>query len=100
MNKDINTTLQALVPLLRMNGYSVTRIEAVHDWYRPSESDREYRRELAEIAFDNGALRYADIGCDANLTACYDVLAVLLELKPRSTVLGRIARGVYPPAGA
>ncbi len=31
MNKDINKTLMALVPILKMNGENVTNIEAVHD---------------------------------------------------------------------
>jgi translation elongation factor EF-1alpha len=34
MNKDINKTLMALVPILKMNGENVTNIEAVHDWYK------------------------------------------------------------------
>ena len=33
MNKDINYTLAALVPLLRMNGEKVVSVEAVEDWY-------------------------------------------------------------------
>lgn len=32
MNKDINKTLMALVPILRMNGEKVAKIEAVKDW--------------------------------------------------------------------
>ena len=34
MNKDINFTLAALVPVLQMNGETVVSIEAVQDWYK------------------------------------------------------------------
>jgi len=93
MNKDINKTLMALVPILRMNGENVTSIEAVHDWYKVG--DREYKKEVAEITYDNGTVRYADIGCDSNLTAIYDVIAVIQQIKPRSKAIERIERGVY-----
>ena len=93
MNKDINYTLQALVPILRMNGEKVKSIEAVHDWYKVG--GREYMKEVAEITYENGYRKYADIGCDSNLTAVYDVLAVIQQIKPQSTVIERIERGVY-----
>jgi len=93
MNKDINKTLMALVPILRMNGENVTNIEAVHDWYKAG--DREYMKEVAEITYDNGTVRYADIGCDSNLTAIYDVIAVIQQIKPKSEAIERIERGVY-----
>lgn len=93
MNKDINKTLMALVPILRMNGENVTNIEAVHDWYK--DGDREYMKEVAEITYNNGTVRYADIGCDSNLTAIYDVIAVIQQIKPRSKAIERIERGVY-----
>ena len=93
MNKDINKTLMALVPILRMNGENVINIEAVHDWYKAG--DREYMKEVAEITYDNGTVRYADIGCDSNLTAIYDVIAVIQQIKPRSKAIERIERGVY-----
>lgn len=93
MNKDINKTLMALVPILRMNGENVTNIEAVHDWYKAG--DREYMKEVAEITYNNGTVRYADIGCDSNLTAIYDVIAVIQQIKPRSKAIERIERGVY-----
>ena len=98
MNKDINKTLMALVPILRANGENVTNIEAVHDWYKVG--DREYMKEVAEITYDNGTVRYADIGCDSNLTAIYDVIAVIQQIKPKSEAIERIERGVYslPPA--
>jgi hypothetical protein len=94
MNKDINTTLMALVPILRMNGEKVASIEAVRDWYK--HNGREYGKEVAEITYDNGYRKYADIGGDSNLTACYDVLAVIQDLKPRSEMIERIERDVYP----
>ncbi len=105
MNKDINTTLAALVPILRMNGEKVASIEAVRDWYKDTyvEKDgrhREYMKEVAEITYDNGYRKYADIGGDANLTACYDVLAVIQDLKPRSAYVERIERDVYPKGEA
>ena len=93
MNKDINRTLTALVPILRMNGEMVKSIEAVNDWYKVG--DREYLKEVAEITYDNGARRYADIGCDSNLTAVFDVVAVIQQIKPRSSAIERIERGVY-----
>ena len=94
MNKDINHTLAALVPILNMNGEKVKSIEAVQNWYTP-RGDREYMKEVAEITYENGHRIYADIGCDANLTAVYDVLAVIQELKPRSGYIERIERDVY-----
>ena len=98
MNKDINKTLMALVPILKMNGENVTNIEAVRDWY--NVGDREYMKEVAEITYDNDTVRYADIGCDSNLAAIYDVMAVIQRIKPESEAIERIERGVYslPPA--
>lgn len=93
MNKDINRTLTALVPILRMNGEMVKSIEAVNDWYKVG--DREYLKEVAEITYDNGTRRYADIGCDSNLTAVFDVVAVIQRIKPRSSAIERIEKGVY-----
>ena len=97
MNNDINKTLQALVPILQMNGEKVQSIEAVQDWY--TINGTEYMKEVAEITYTSGYRKYADIGCDANLTAVYDVMAVLQEIKPSSKCIGRIVRGVYdfPP---
>ena len=82
MNKDINKTLAALVPVLQMNREDVVSIEAVQDWYKVG--GREYMKEVAEITYKNGYRRYADIGCDSNLTACYDILAVIQQIKPKS----------------
>lgn len=93
MNKDINRTLAALVPILRMNGEKVQSIEAVQNWY--TVNGREYMKEVAEITYDSGHCRYADIGSDSNLTACYDVLAVIQEIKPASSMINRIERGIY-----
>lgn len=93
MNNDINKTLQALVPILQMNGENVQRIEAVQDWY--TINGTEYMKEVAEITYTSGYRKYADIDCDANLTAAYDVMAVLQEIKPCSKCIGRIVRGVY-----
>ena len=96
MNKDINHTLAALVPVLRMNGEKVKSIEAVRNWYKVK--DREYCKEVAEITYDGGYCRYADIGCDANLTAIYDIVAVIQEIKPASSKIERIERDVYEKA--
>lgn len=93
MNKDINRTLMALVPILRMNGEKVKSIEAVHDWYKVD--DREYMKEVAEITYDSGYCKYADIGCDSNLTAIFDVIAVIQQIKPKSSKIERIERGCY-----
>jgi len=93
MNKDINYTLMAFVPILNMNGERVEKIEAVENWYKVG--DREYLKEVAEITYQNGHRRYADIGCDSNLTAIYDVAAVIQEIKPSSEKIERIVRGVY-----
>lgn len=93
MNRDINFTLSALVPLLRMNGEKVVSVEAVEDWY---EIDgHEYMKEVAEITYENGYRQYADIGCDSNLTAICDVIAVINQIKPKSTKIERIVRDVY-----
>ena len=93
MNKDINTTLAALVPVLQMNHEDIVSIEAVQDWYKVG--NREYMKEVAEITYRHGYRLYADIGCDSNLTACYDVLAVIQQIKPKSEKIERIERGVY-----
>lgn len=93
MNKGINKTLSALVPLLRMNGEVVKSIEAVQDWYMVD--GREYMKEVAEITYDNGHRKYADIGCDSNLTAVYDIIAVIQQIKAKSSVIERIVRDVY-----
>lgn len=98
MNRDINFTLSALVPLLCMNGEKVVSVEAVEDWY---EIDgREYMKEVAEITYENGYRQYADIGCDANLTAICDVIAVIQQVKPKSEKIERIVRDVYPKPAA
>ena len=93
MNKDINKTLKTLVPVLRMNGERVKSIEAVQNWYHLD--GREYMKEVAEITYDNGYQAYADIGADANLTACYDILAVIQDIKPKSSKIERIVRDIY-----
>lgn len=93
MNKDINKTLKTLVPVLRMNGERVKSIEAVQNWYH--SDGREYMKEVAEITYEGGHQRYADIGSDSNLTACYDILAVIQEIKPKSSKIEKIVRGVY-----
>lgn len=82
MNRDINNTLAALVPVLRMNGEMVKSIEAVQDWYKAG--GREYMKEVAEITYDNGHRLYADIGSGANLTAVYDVIAVIQQSRSRA----------------
>lgn len=94
MNRDINFTLSALVPLLRMNGEKVVSIEAVEDWY--TIDGREYMKEVAEIEYESGYCQYADIGCDSNLTAICDVIAVINQVKPKSSRIERIVRDVYP----
>lgn len=100
MNKDINRTLAALVPILRMNGEKIQKIEAVRNWYKarrhPGETAREYCKEVAEITTDSGVRIYADIGGDSNLTACFDVLGVIQQINPRSERIERIERGIYP----
>ena len=94
LNKDINYTLMAIVPVLQKNDEKVVRIEAVHDWYKVG--DREFMKEVAEITFENGHHIYADIGSDSNLAAVYDVIAVILYIKDRSNNIERIVRNVYP----
>ena len=95
MNKDINKTLMALVPILRMNGEKIKKIEAVKNWYKVKVDGKEYMKEVAEITYDSGHKIYADIGCDSNLTAIYDVIAVIQQIKPESAVIQRIERNVY-----
>ena len=55
MNKDINTTLAALVPILRMNGEKVASIEAVRDWYK-GVGGREYMKEIQVDVFSANLL--------------------------------------------
>lgn len=94
MNKDINYALMSLVPVLNANGENVKKIEAVEDWYKGA-NDKRYCKEVAEITYKNGCRRYADIGCDSNLAAVYDVLGVLLSIKPQSDRIELIKRGMY-----
>ena len=93
MNDDINTSLNAIVPLLRMNGEKVKHIEAVNDWYEAG--GHMYCKEVAEITYDDGEQLYADIGADSNVTACFDVLAVISRIKKPSARIDRIERDVY-----
>lgn len=93
MKKDINATLSALVPVLRLNGERVKSIEAVQDWF--VVNGREYMKEVAEITYDSGYRKYADIDCDSNLAAAYDTLAVIQKLKEPSRAIQRIVRGCY-----
>ena len=98
MSKDINYTLRAVIPICFLNGEQVVNIEAVQDWYKVKEGkepEREYCKEVAEITYKDGHRKYADIGCDSNITAAYDVLAVIQGIKPQSTHIQRIVRGVY-----
>ena len=76
-----------------MNREKVKTIEAVRDWYKVDGS--EYMKGVAEITYENGHRRYADIGCDSNLTALYDILAVIQDIKPSSSKIERIERNVY-----
>lgn len=92
MNTNINETLFWLKEILRMNGENVKSIEAVEDWY----DNGQYMKEVAEITYENGAKRYADIGCDSNLAAVYDIMAVMCDIKPRSQAIGEIKRDIYP----
>ncbi len=93
MNKNINHTLMSLVPILQANHEPVVKIEAVRDKFK--DGGREYVKEVAEITYINGSRKYADIGGDSNLTAIYDVMAVIQELKPQSAKIETIERGVY-----
>ncbi|MBR4777234.1 MAG: hypothetical protein IK007_06440 [Lachnospiraceae bacterium] len=99
MNADINKTLRTLLPILQMNNEKVTDIEAVRDWYKgPMMADgtfREVMKEVAEITYENGAKIYADIDCDSKLCAVYDILAVVLSIKPEADFIQRIERNVY-----
>ena len=92
MNKDINDTLCQLAKIMVMNGEPVKSIEAVEDWY----DNGRYMKEVAEITYENGCRRYADIDCDSNLAAVYDVMAVVVGVKERAQMVENIKRGVYP----
>ena len=92
MDKGIQTSLEMLRQLMNANGYPITKIEAVGDWYKVD--GREYFKEVAEISYKNGTLKYADIGCDSNPTAVYDTLGVILGLKKSSTKIERIVRDI------
>lgn len=94
MNNDINKVFKAFVPILKMCGFKVASIEAVHDYYK--DIGREYMKEVAEITYEDGYRIYADIGCDANITAIYDVIDVLQQHKPKSEKIERIERDLYP----
>lgn len=85
MDKDINYSLHDLRKIMRGNGIKVKSIEAVRDAYD----------ELAEIVYENGSRDYANISCDSNLAAVYDVLAVVLEIKREVTPVGTIIRNGY-----
>ena len=78
---------------MNINKFTQKSIEAVQDWYK--SGDQEYMKEVAEITYDSGHRLYADSGCDSNLTAVYDIIAVIQGLKPKSSNIERIVRGVY-----
>lgn len=61
----------------------------------PDHPDKVYEfvKEVTVIEFENGQKIYADIGGDANHTAIYDIMAVLMGQKKRSSVIVRI---VFP----
>lgn len=94
MNKDINTTLYYVAQILWLNGEKITGIEAVEDWY----DNGKYMKEVAEITYEDGHKRYADIDGDSNLAAVYDIVATVLQMKPRSSAIETIKRDVYPKA--
>lgn len=94
MNKGIQTSLERLRQLLNANGYPIIKIEAVTDWYHVETDGCEYCKEVAEISYENGNVRYADIGCDSNSAAIEDTLAVVLGKKKESTKIERIVRDI------
>lgn len=94
MDKGIQTTLELLRKQLNISGYKIKKIEAVMDWYHAGTDGREYCKEVAEITYENGHVRYADIGSDSNPAAIKDTLAVVLGEKKESTKIERIARNI------
>lgn len=97
MNRDINYTLAALVPILRMNGEKVKSIEAVRHWSTDINNGEEYFSEVAEITYDNDHKGYAYIEHDSNLAAVVDVMRTIMRggdvyISPKE----KIERNVYP----
>jgi len=97
MNENLQACLDKLTEALEFTGVPILRLRAALDYYKvledEDEEDREYVKEVVEITYKTGKRRYADIGCDSNIAALYDVLAVLIRIKPDSSVIQRI---VYP----
>lgn len=88
MDEGLNKCLEYLALAIKETRLPVRSIRPAMDYYKIG--DREYQKEVAEIEFENGTKRYADIGGDSNLAAIYDVVAVLMDKKPRSKVIERI----------
>lgn len=93
MDKGINKTLMALVPILQSNGENIVKIEAVNNWF-VGVDNKEHKVEVAEITYADEYRKYADINHDSNLAAISDVLGVVLYEKPAFDYIGKIERNV------
>lgn len=96
MNVAINKDLMQLTQLLNKNGYRIESIEAVHDCYGKQHI---FRHEVAEITYRNGYRVYANIDGDDNITAIFDIIAVLKDFNERYHVVGEIMRNIYETGG-
>lgn len=86
MDKSVNTAFLYLVKALKY-----TRDNNVKSIRACINTDTcGYKKEVAEITFEDGYKLYSDIGGDANTTAMYDVLAVLCNLKHPSLGIHKV----------
>lgn len=95
MNKNINQTLELLVPVLQSCHAKIKSIEAVRDWFSDGKTSKKYMKEVAELEYEDGYRLYVDINGDSNIAAVYDVVAVLMGYKGQAGNIQEIERGVY-----
>ncbi len=92
MDAGITECLYHLGKAYSKTNYGVQTIKPCDDFYKVLEDGevKEYKKEVAEITYKNGKVRYADIGGDSNSAAIYDVMMVVEGNKKESTKIERL----------
>lgn len=79
MDKGINQSFKNLTKALKYTREPIKQIRAVE-----ATTIEGYIKDVAEVTYEDGHTKYADIGADSNLSALYDVMAMLVGIKPQS----------------